>query len=158
MCSKTIKLIRRITAWGCVIAMMAGIMVTDVSVVHAAGGRKIDVWDMGCVQESNTTAYTNNITKETWDNFDGVTTSGSFSGADNTAYDFQFGTSDLTLTYLTKDRLFGPSTKNYGTNSLSTAEYPDGYTAAGMYYCNGNGGENRRYFTMKKNEVHDRLH
>ena len=36
-------------------------------------------------------------------------------------------------------------TKNYGTNGKAETAYDDGYTAAGMWYANGTGGDNRRY-------------
>ncbi len=156
MFKKTNKTVKRVTAWLCMLAMVLGMMVTGTSPVYAADGRKIDVWDLGCVQESDTTTYVNHITTDTWTNTTAVSDAGKFTGASNTPIDFKFGESDLTLTYYANDRLYGP-VKSYGANSLATATYSDGYTAAGMYYCNGSGGESRRYFTMNNVVAGDKI-
>ena len=104
--------------------------------------RNIDVWDFGGAQETDA-LYKNNITAADWDAYADLAEGGTFSN-DGTV---TFG--DLTLSYKAKDRLFsGTSVKNYGDNSLAQTAHEDGYTADGMYYCNGTGGDNRRYMTI----------
>ncbi len=147
---KTNKTVKRVTAWLCMMAMVLGMMVTGTSPVYAADGRKIDVWDMGCVQESDTTTYNNNITAETWTNCSILSDAGAFSS------DGEVTMGDITLKVTAKDRYFGP-VKNYGTNALAQNVYSDGYAANGMYYCNGSGGEARRYFLMSNVVAGDKI-
>ncbi len=135
------KLLRRLLA-----ATLTGVLLVTGSgygtTAKAAEGRKIDVWDFGGVEETDTTLYNNNITATTWNNSVNVGADGKFLGGSES-----FG--DLTLTFNANDRLFsGLSGKNYGSNSFAQSEYEDGYVANGMYYCNGTGGANRRYITV----------
>ena len=53
--------------------------------------------------------------------------------------------------------MFSTSSKNYGTNALATTAYDDGYTAGGMYYCNGTGGETRRNVTINNVIAGDKI-
>ena len=113
--------------------------------------RNIDVWDFGGVQE-NDGVYKNNIAAADWDAYADLAEGGTFSN-DGTV---TFG--DLTLNYKAKDRLFsGASVKNYGDNSLAQTAHEDGYSADGMYYCNGTGGDNRRYMTIANVKAGDKL-
>ncbi len=112
--------------------------------VFAAGSRKIDVWDFGGVEESNTELYNNNITMEGMKATGSVGDGGLFVGGTTT-----FG--DLTLTHNAKDRWYSAAEGSYGIgNALAIAKYDDGYTANGMYYANGTGGETRRHITKDR--------
>ena len=59
-------------------ATLAGLMVltgsgfSSVGKVFAAEGRKIDVWDFGGVEETDTALYNNNITATTWNEYDNL--------------------------------------------------------------------------------------
>ncbi|MBP3577942.1 MAG: hypothetical protein J6K15_07510, partial [Lachnospiraceae bacterium] len=113
--------------------------------------RNVDVWDFGGVQETDA-LYKNNITAADWDAYADLAEGGTFSN-DGTV---SFG--DLTLNYKAKDRLFsGTSVKNYGSNGLAQTAHEDGYTADGMYYCNGTGGDNRRYMTLANVKAGDKI-
>lgn len=113
--------------------------------------RNIDVWDFGGVQETDA-LYKNNITAADWDAYENLAEGGTFS-ADG---EVTFG--DLTLSYKAKDRLFATaSVKNYGSNSFAQTAHEDGYTADGMFYCNGTGGDNRRYFTIANVKAGDKI-
>lgn len=120
--------------------------------VFAADDRKIDVWDFGGVEETDTTKYTNNITTAGWDAYDNLGADGKFA-ANSTV---TFG--DLTVTMNANDRVYsGIGTKNYGSSSYATTDFGDGYVANGMYYCNGTGGANRRYLTLTNVEAGDKI-
>lgn len=115
------------------------------------GTRKIDVWDFGGVQETDTDTYNNNITGAMWDDCSLLSGVAKFSTGK-----IAFG--DLVLTVEANDRLYsGFSQKNYGSSSLSTTKYSDGYAANGMYYCNGTGGANRRLFTISNVKAGDKI-
>ncbi|MDO5521259.1 MAG: pectinesterase family protein [bacterium] len=124
--------------------------------VHAASSsqtkeetKKIQVWDFGGVQESNTSLYQNNIQAADWNTIPNVGSNGKFvmSEGDTT---LQLG--ELSLFYTANDRLYVNSEESeksvdraWGQSAVSFA---DGYTSAGCYYCNGTGSETTRYFTV----------
>ena len=113
--------------------------------------RNIDVWDFGGVQETDA-LYKNNITAADWDAYADLAEGGTFSNDGEVTF------GDLTLSYKAKDRLFsGTSVKNYGSNGLAQTAHEDGYTADGMYYCNGTGGDNRRYMTLANVKAGDKI-
>lgn len=151
MYRKKMKLFKRIVAMVCVIAMQVTSIPANATILSAAGGRKIDVWDFGGVQESNTTLYTNNITAADWDNCANVGADAKFVAGTTT-----FG--DLTITHNANDRLYSTSGKNYGSNALGTTKYGDGYQANGMYYCNGTGGDTRRFITIDNVVAGDKIY
>ncbi|MGN0505665.1 MAG: pectinesterase family protein [Lachnospiraceae bacterium] len=139
-------------------AALAGIMVLtgsefgSVASALAADGQKIDVWDFGGVEEKDTAFYNNNIKAADWDAYENLGSGGTFS----TDGEVVFG--DLTLNYKANDRLFsGIATKNYGTNTLAQTEHEDGYAADGMYYCNGSGGDTRRYMMIANVKAGDKI-
>ena len=142
---------RRLSSLLCAVLML----ITSIDVAAFAAGsdaskRKIDVWDMGAVQEADTSKYNNNITASDWDSCANVSQAGKFVAGETT-----FG--DLTINHIANDRLFSTSSKNYGTNALATTAYDDGYTAGGMYYCNGTGGETRRNVTINNVIAGDKI-
>ncbi len=141
-----------------VVAALTGMMVLTgagpafTADVFAAEGRNIDVWDFGGVQEADKALYNNNITAADWDAYADLGDGGTFS-ADG---EVTFG--DLTINYKANDRLFsGTAKKNYGSNGLANTAHEDGYTADGMYYCNGTGGDNRRYMTIVNVKAGDKF-
>ena len=146
---KTTK--RRLSSLLCAVLMLVtSIDVTAFAAESKASTRKIDVWDMGTVQEADTDKYNNHITAADWENCDNVSKDGKFVAGETT-----FG--DLTINHNANDRLFSASSKNYGSNALATTAYDDGYTASGMYYCNGTGGEGRRYIAINNVEAGDKI-
>lgn len=147
---KTNKTVKRITAWLCMLAMMLGMMVTGTSPVYAADGRKIDVWDFGCVQESDTNTYVNHITTAEIEGWTDVSASGSISSGATKSF------GDLSVIYVSGDRYYGP-VKNYGSVAIATNAYADGYKANGMYYCGGTGGDNRRCITIDNVVAGDKI-
>lgn len=142
---------KRLSCFLCAMLLfVTGIETSAFTGVFAATARKIDVWDFGAVQESDTELYNNHISAQDWEQCENVSSAGKF--AEGTTV---FG--DLTLTHTVNDRLFSTSSKNYGTNALAKTAYADGYTAGGMYYCNGTGGEGRRNITIANVEAGDKI-
>ena len=132
--------------------MVSSFAMANVSSVFASGNT-IDVWDFGGVEESDTSLYTNHITKATLDNMtqvsDGSSSYKASKGQFETAGDIVID-DGLTLNVVAKDRLYydiasgNYGTRGYGTNGKGSNAYADGYTADGMFYSNGSGGEARR--------------
>ena len=139
-------------------ATLAGLMVLTGSgfgtaaSTFAAEGRKIDVWDFGGVEETDTALYNNNITAADWDAYENLKEGGTF------AADGEVTFGDLTLNFKANDRLFsGIAKKNYGDNAFAQTAYEDGYTGNGMFYCNGTGGEKRRHMTIANVQAGDKF-
>ena len=103
--------------------------------------KKMDVWDFGAVEETNTNIYANHITAADWEATPNVGADAKFTGGT-----IVFG--DLTLSHASGDRLYSISNKNYGTSAAATTQYEDGYKANGQYYANGTGGTGRRHMTI----------
>lgn len=96
---------RRLSSLLCAVLML----ITSIDVAAFAAGsdaskRKIDVWDMGAVQEADTSKYNNNITASDWDSCANVSQAGKFVAGETT-----FG--DLTINHIANDRLFSTSSK-----------------------------------------------
>ena len=135
------KLKRRISALLSFV-MLFSVMFSGTSVTAFAAGAQVDVWDFGAVAESDTTLYNNRITVDLINGLTNLGTDGKFI-ADG---DVEFN--GLTVNVKANDRMYcydANCTKNYGTNGKAETAYEDGYTAAGMWYANGTGGDNRRY-------------
>lgn len=145
---------RRLSCFLCALLLFAtGFETTAFTGVFAATARKIDVWDFGGVEESNTELYNNQIHVSDWENSDSVAAGGKFTKGTST-----FG--DLTLAYETNDRLYltaEGATKNYGSSAFATTAYDDGYTAGGMFYCNGTGTDAKRYITVDHVQAGDKI-
>ena len=118
--------------------------VTGIQVFAAA--KTIDVWDFGGVAQSGS-EYTNHITVDDLSTMgkDKLGTDGKFTADGEVAFD------GLTLTVTKNDRIYGTGTNgiDVSTSGKATTAYSDGYTANGMYYCNGTGGDMRRFATVK---------
>lgn len=111
----------------------------------SAQTRKVDVWDFGGVEEKNAV---NHIKISDLDNLSGLAADGKFE-----AGEYTFG--DLTLKTDKNDRAYYNGSKNYGTQGYSSFEFSDGYISDGIYYCNGKGGEARRYLLLKNVKAGD---
>ena len=115
----------------------------------SSGPGNIDVWDFGGIEESNTALYTNHINRDFLDNFTAVGDEASGNkGKFINGGTFDLG-GELSVTTNANDRLFYDGKngiRSYGDNAKSTTAYSDGYTANGMWYANGIGGDNRRFF------------
>ncbi len=125
------------------------LMITQIQ-VKAAENRKIDVWDIGGIEEADDSLYENHISKTAWNSLDNVTNSGLFVTAAN-GLSVNFG--DLTINYKGNDRLYSEveeCTKKYtsGTYAKTSYEFSDGYTSHAMYYCNGTGTTTSRYIQI----------
>lgn len=101
--------------------------------------KKMDVWDFGAVEETNTNIYANHITAADWEATPNVGADAKFVGGTTV-----FG--DLTLSHASGDRLYSISNKNYGTSAAATTQYEDGYKANGQYYANGTGGTGQKAY------------
>jgi len=121
--------------------------------ILSAQVRKIDIWDFGGVETKGFT--NNNITTKT---LDGITTikSGKFELGELT-----FG--DLTLSVNGNDRLYyftesGATGKNgYGNQGYASVKFDDDYISNGIYYCNGTGGEGRRFIIVNNVKKGDKI-
>ncbi len=135
------KIKRRISALLSFV-MLFSVMFSGTSVTAFAAGAQIDVWDFGAVAESDTSLYNNRITVDLINNISTLAVGGKFSAPGDVDFN------GLTVNVVANDRMYcyDPAcTKNYGTNGKAETAYADGYTAAGMWYANGTGGDNRRY-------------
>ena len=121
----------------------------DLLASGGAAGGKIDVWDFGGVEESDTALYTNRIDRNFLDNFEAVGDEASkLKGKFLSTGTFDLG-GNLTLASNSNDRLYYDGKnglRSNGENAKAVTAYSDGYTANGMWYANGTGGEARRYF------------
>ncbi len=149
------KKLKRVTSLLMAFIMAASMCVTGLGTAlidaFAANQRKIDIWDIGGVAETDTSLYSNNIAAADWNTCATIGADGKFLLGDTTVGDF-------TINAVAGDRLFAAgSTKNYGTNAKATGEYPDGYVAEGGFYCNGTGGEAKRYVSVANVKAGDTI-
>lgn len=115
------------------------------SAAVSAQSRKTEVWDFGGVADDGAV---NHISISDLDSLDAIDETGKFS-----AGEFTFG--DLTLKTETKDRAYYEGKKNYGTQGYTSFDFGDGYVSEGMYYCNGKGGEEKRWLLLKNVQAGD---
>lgn len=101
--------------------------------------RKTDVWDFGGVEDAGAN---NHIKISDLDALSGLAADGKFE-----AGEYVFG--DLTLKTDKNDRAYYNGAKNYGTQGYASFDFKDGYVSDGIYYCNGKGGESKRYLLLK---------
>lgn len=126
-----------------------------VEYLHEVGPRKIDVWDFGGKEETDTDSYQNNVTAQKWIDSGVVAKGGKFSVSGTTTF------GDVTVSHNSNDRLYSnlPELADYNGGSYAPAQYAfsDGYTAAGVYYCNGTGGTSRRNLTIANVQAGDKI-
>ena len=125
--------------------LAATVLVIASALSASAQSRKVDVWDFGGVEEKDAA---NHISIADIDNLEAIAADGKF-----TAGEFTFG--DLTFKTEKNDRAYYEGKKNYGVQGYSAFEFEDGYSSNGMYYCNGKGGEGKRYLLLKNVKAGD---
>ena len=116
------------------------------AVTVSAQARKVDVWDFGGIEEENAN---NHISVSDFDTMEQLGTDGKFL-VDG---DITFG--DLTFNVVKNDRAYNGSKKNYGSQGYVSTDFEDGYLSGGIWYCNGKGGEKRRYLLLKNVKAGD---
>ncbi len=107
--------------------------------------RSVDVWDFGGVAQSDAK---NHISIKDLESLAELGDDGKFK-----ASEISFG--DLTVKTGNNDRSYNQGKKNYGDVAYSTHNFDDGYSADGLYYCNGKGGENTRCLILKNVKAGD---
>ena len=107
--------------------------------------RKVDIWDFGGVEDPSAN---NHIRISDIDGISGLAADGKFE-----AGEYVFG--DLTVKTDKNDRAYYNGAKNYGTQGYTSFDFGDGYISDGIYYCNGKGGEARRYLLLKNVKAGD---
>ena len=136
--------------------MLVSAMCTNLTVVNASsdtsaladGSNLISVWDFGGVEENDTNLYTNYITRDFIDNWEEVGDKGSGKqGKFLNGGTFDMG-GGLTLVTNKDDRMYNEGPRGNALNGDAIFAFPDGYTANGMWYANGTGGDNRRYMQI----------
>lgn len=145
---------KRLAAAVCALALTLGLCPLS---ALAAEGRRVDVWDFTGLAEADTALYENHITPAAWAE-SGALVDGTLSNGTVVTFD------DLSVTHNANDRIYsaiesadwagtlgGNAQNKYGYT------YPDGYAAQGGWYCNGSGGENRRYIELANVHAGDKL-
>ena len=115
--------------------------------------RPIEVWDFAAKQESDTTLYHNNITVEDWNKAAIV---GATDGVLDTSKSKTIKFGSLTMCYENGDRLYG-AVNDFTFNNYNQTSYSDGYVSDGLWYCNGKGGNARRYVTIDNVRAGDKI-
>lgn len=142
---------KRILSLLCVLALTLGLALVP---AYAEAGRAIDVWDFtGATQEG----ATNHITPAAWA-ASGALVDGTLSNGTQAVF------GDLTMTHNANDRIYsavespdwngilgGNAENKYGHT------YDDGYDAQGGWYCNGAGGESKRYIELANVQAGDKI-
>lgn len=149
------RTMRRLAALLCVAAMLVGTV--PAVAAEPTAGRKIDVWDFTGQVEADTAVYTNHITPAAW-----VASTALVDGTLSNGSVVTFG--DLSVTHNANDRIYsayesadwagilgGNAQNKYGN------AYEDGYEAQGGWYCNGSGGESRRFLTLENVKAGDKI-
>ncbi|MCI8427031.1 MAG: hypothetical protein HFJ03_05755 [Lachnospira sp.] len=114
--------------------------------------RPIEVWDFAAKQESDTTLYHNNITADEWTKTGVVNADGTLNT--DITKTVKFGS--LTMCYENGDRLYG-AVNDFTFNDYNQISYSDGYVSDGLWYCNGKGGNARRYVTIDNVRAGDKI-
>ncbi|MBQ8679270.1 MAG: hypothetical protein IJ530_05860 [Treponema sp.] len=120
--------------------LIAGLLAFGAVSAISAQARKVDVWDFGGVEENGAN---NHISVSDIDNLALIGADGKI--ADNALLDF----GDLSVSFVKNDRAYYSGKKNYGSQGYVKADFDDGYSANGVWYCNGKGGEKQRYLLLK---------
>lgn len=149
------KGLQRIIALLCALALLAGLGVTALAV--PADSRKIDVWDLTGQLSADPSLYADHITPAAWA-ASGALVDGTLSVGETVSF------GDLSITHNANDRIYsnldspdwagclgGNAQDKYGNT------YDDGYQAQGGWYCNGSGGETRRFITLANVHAGDKL-
>ena len=138
------------------LTMLLGLLVVPAA---AAGGRKIDVWDLGGKVEEDDDIHTYQITTQTWLDkaAGGLFGTGGNKGKFHTAAEF----GDLTfLAAADSDRFYteNEALADYRVDvKYNGLDFGDGYVTAGAAYCNGTGSATKRTLTVKNVKAGDTL-
>lgn len=114
-----------------------------------AQARKTEVWDFGGVKEAGDVE--NHISIADIDAMELLGEGGRFSDAG----EISFG--DLTINVVKNDRMYFESAKgkSAGAQGYQAVDFGDGYNSNGIFYCNGTGGEKRRYLLLSNVKAGD---
>ena len=126
--------------------LFAGVLAFGAVSAVSSQARKIDVWDFGGVQEEGAN---NHISISDIDALQNLGADGKFIEAQ----EISFG--DLTFSVDKNDRTYNEGKKNYGSQGYVHTEFDDGYMSAGIWYCNGKGGEKKRFLLLKNVKAGD---
>ncbi|MCR5725809.1 MAG: hypothetical protein K6G80_12065 [Treponema sp.] len=128
----------------CIIKVMGTLLLAGLLAGNAAAqSRKTEIWDFGGVQSAGDVI--NHITTADIDAIPQLPAGGRFSEAGEASW------GDLTVNFLGNDRMYFESKagKSAGSQGYVSLDFGDGYISNGIYYCNGSGGEKRRYMLIK---------
>ena len=143
---------KRIIALMCAAALMVGLVV----VAQAADTRKIDVWDLTGQSAGDATLYTDHITPAAW-----VASGALVDGTLSQGETVTFG--DLSITHNANDRIYSAVASadwagTLGGNDQNKYGHAyDDYEAQGGWYCNGAGGDNRRFMVLSNVQAGDKI-
>lgn len=126
--------------------LVAAVLFTGASAVAFGQSRKVDVWDFGGVEEEGAN---NHISLSDIEKIPQLSDGGKFSEP----FDLTFG--DLTARIETNDRAYNNSKKNYGSQGFTASSFDDGYYSEGVWYCNGKGGDKKRYILLRNVKAGD---
>ena len=126
--------------------LIAGLLAFGSVSAISAQSRKVDVWDFGGVEEDGAN---NHISISDIDKMEGLAADGKFSVDGDIVFD------DLTMNVVKNDRAYNSGKKNYGSQGYVSVEFEDGYMSNGIWYCNGKGGEKRRYLLLNNVKAGD---
>ena len=131
------------------------------------GTKKIDVWDFGAKEESDSTKYVNNITASVWNEKNLTENQHEYiKNGVSSFYDGWFKESatstfgDLSINHVAGDRLYSTNSdmSNVWANvAYSEKTYADGYESKGNWYCNGAGSSKNRYFEIDNVKAGDTI-
>lgn len=149
------KGLHRTLALLCATALVLSLGVT--ALATPVEGRKIDVWDLTGQLSTDSALYTDHITPAAWA-ASGVLVDGTLSVGETVSF------GDLSITHNANDRIYsavdspdwagvlgGNAQDKYGNT------YDDSYQAQGGWYCNGSGGESRRFMTLGNVRAGDKI-
>ena len=120
--------------------LFLGMLFFGASFGLSAQTRTVDVWDFGGVEESDAQ---NHIAISDIEGLEELGEDGKFTGPT----EYSFG--DLTFKVDKNDRAYNSGAKNAGSQSYVHTTFDDGYESDGVWYCNGKGGENKRYLLLE---------
>ena len=126
--------------------MIASVLTFGALSAISAQNRKVEVWDFGGVEEEGAL---NHISIADLDKMEELAADGKFAVDGNIVF------GDLSMSVLKNDRAYNSGKKNYGSQGYVSCEFEDGYMSNGIWYCNGKGGENRRYLLINNVKAGD---
>ncbi|MBQ0052257.1 MAG: hypothetical protein KBT11_09395 [Treponema sp.] len=126
--------------------IISGILAVAAATSLGAQSRKTEIWDFGGAVEEK--GAVNHITVDDLNKMAELGSDGKYVGGT-----MVFG--DATVVFEKNDRAYYSGSKNYGNQGYSSMSFDDGYVSEGMWYCNGKGGEGKRYVLIKNVKAGD---